>query len=371
MAVVGMSRTDGGEAGPLEVALNAQRKFMDQYGDPLEQLLSTLVYLIPVQDEEDRDGYWSQAVYSFLDLFNLYRSALRRSPESLPVVDAAAAGPAAGVSSASACRSRRLRLQYSAAAFLLRALRSVQVLLEMRATRARGLRAALRVCLRIEVVKLALKLAMRSRTPFAFYVDEDALEAEEPPRLRREREDLGAAAPRALPRGGAAEPELPGAFVGRRSGKTLRTPGGTAAPAPPLGGLGGDASGATPQIAVAEALFHGRPLLHVVLLLSRGRSSWLAWLSALFVDVVSLLLLTPAVRHRPNSRAAALESAELKRRRAQLWWALARSPAYDCLFRRLCESLDRALKRIPVVNVFNVVELALALQPFYFTTSAS
>mmetsp|Transcript_77899 Transcript_77899/g.215294 ORF Transcript_77899/g.215294 Transcript_77899/m.215294 type:complete len:375 (-) Transcript_77899:165-1289(-) len=370
------------EVGPIEAALNAQRAFMDQYGDPLEQLLSVLVYLIPVQDEDDNAGFWSQAVYSVLDLFGLYRTVLLRSPDALPVV-AAPSGPPAGApsgpsrASARAPRLQLLRTQYTTAAFLLRALRSVQVLLEMRAVRIGSPQSALRLCLRIELIKLVLKLAMCSRTPFPFYVDEEALECAEPPRLRGPPRGPGSAVPilELAPAGSET-------FVGRRSGKRLPALGGTATqPAAPLAAAPatispialafGDSSAATPRIFAAEALFHGRPLLHLLLLLRRGRRSWAPWLLAVLLDLASLSLLVPDVRHRPNTRAAALESAELQRRRALLWWALARSPLYDRLFQRPCEALDHLLKRIPIVNLFNIVELCLALQPFYFTTSGS
>jgi len=122
---------------------------------------------------------------------------------------------------------------------------------------------------------------------------------------------------------------------------------------------------------IAEVIFHGRPLIHLMALMRRGRKSWLAWAVAVFLDQASIILLTPILQPRPNSRAASLELAELKRRQNLLWWALLRSPFFDKFLRRPSEIIDRILSRIPVINLFRIMELLLALQPFYFTTSAS
>ena len=99
--------------------------------------------------------------------------------------------------------------------------------------------------------------------------------------------------------------------------------------------------------------------------------SWRPLVLAWLLDKASLALLAPALRPRPNTRAAALELAELRRRRNLLWWALARSPLFDKLFLRPAQAVDGVLSKIPVINVFRIVELMLVLQPFYFTTSAS
>lgn len=72
-----------------------------------------------------------------------------RSPEEIPVCEAA---PREGGAST---ELRQARLGYMLAAFALRAIRSVQVLLEMDAFRRKGASHALRLCTRIELVKLA------------------------------------------------------------------------------------------------------------------------------------------------------------------------------------------------------------------------
>ncbi|CAK0819969.1 unnamed protein product, partial [Prorocentrum cordatum] len=241
-----------------------------------------------------------------------------------------------------------------------------QVLLEMWALRRGGCpERALRLCARVEAAKLLLKLALRRQTPFAFYVDEAALDEAEPP--------SGAGAQAPLQAAPAQD-----AFVGRRTGRTLTALGPHAAHrgsalgvARSLGNIVADRSPGSLQTLVAEVLFHGRPFVHLMMLIQRGRRSWAAWFVAVLLDRLSLGLLTSAVRPRPNSRAAALELAELRRRRWLQAWALARSPAFELLLRRPAERLDRILKRIPIVNLFNFLELGLALQPLYSSSSAS
>lgn len=324
---------------------------MDLYGDKLEQLLSMLVMFVPVQDnEEDVAGFWNQVVFSITDIFSLYRTVLLRNPETIPVV----AGPPGSMQQ---LQLRTRRLQYSIAAFLLRALRAVQVLFEMHAVRISGARRALRTCLRIEAVKLVLRLWLRSRTPFSFYVDEEALQDAQGAESNNQAVDPLASAEQ---------------FVGRRSGKTLRplsiqADGGHAQ----LDGLVADAAVAVPRIMVAETLFHSRPLVHLLSMMRYGQTSWTAWLTALILDWLSIAFMGHGTSQRTGTRAAVLELAELRRRRNLLWWALARSPLYDMTLRRPCEVLERVIRRIPLLNMFNLMELVLALQKFYFSTSGT
>ena len=50
--------------------------------------------------------------------------------------------------------------------------------------------------------------------------------------------------------------------------------------------------------------------------------SWAAWVMAFLLERVALALLASEVVLRPGTRAAALELAELARRRSSQWWAL-------------------------------------------------
>lgn len=362
---------ESSEHGPIEAFLAAQRTFMDKWGEPLEQMLSVGVYLIPVQDDEDdKAGFASQAVYSAIDLFNLYRTVVLRRPEELPVCEHGGSEVAVGHHPSPASADvRRRRLIYTSVAFSLRALRSVQVLLEMYITRRRGADRALRVCIKIEMLKLVLKMLLKSQTPFSFYVDEDAIEDAEPPKLTEQQRQMLSA---------GASNTSSATFVGRRSGKTLQAlqadRSAAAASIPPprvAAGLRLASTQASQQLAVAEALHHSRPLLHLFMILRRGRKSWAAWLLAYLMERASLALLHPVVKPQPGTRAAALELAELRRRSNLMWWSLARSPVFDKFLQRPCETLDRFMSNIPVLNLFNVVELFLVLQPFYFSTSGS
>lgn len=348
--------------------MGSQRSFMEVYGDSLEQMLNVLVYMVPVDDDEnDAAGFWSQSVYSVIDLFNLYRAVILRSLESLPVLSPGTDIVCINGSIGRADETlRHSRLVYTGAAFLLRIVRSVQVLIEMHAQRHHGAEHALRVCLRIEAGKLALKMFLRSRMPFSFYIDEEAVEEVEPTKVLRTTAAAAAA-------GGAGAPATPsGGYVGSRSGKALPAlTAGEEAGAMPRILRRTDASRALPQLAMAELIYHGRPFVHLMLLLRRGRKSWIAWFVALLMDQASIGMLAQHLCPQANTRAARLEVGELQRRRQLLWWAFARSPVFDKFLQWPCEVLDRIISKIPVLNLFRIMELCLALQPFYFTSSAS
>merc|ERR1712232_506869 len=148
-------------------------------------------------------------------------------------------------------------------------------------------------------------------------------------------------------------------FVGRRSGRRMGT----------SSSLLAHRSARTALVIAAEALFHCRPFVHLMMLIRRGPKSWLAWLCALAMDRLGVLLLASQVSSQPDSRAGKLEKAEVSRRSWQVVWALARSPFFNKYFERPAEALSNVWKRIPLLNLFNMVELYLALQPFYFSTS--
>lgn len=343
----------GAGQGTFERLMSTQRVFMDTYGESLEQLLSVLVYMVPVQEEEeDLTGFWSQVVYSTIDLFNMYRTVLLREPAVVPV-----ALPTNG--DRPTVSLQQLRRRYTMSAFTLRAIRSVQVLVEMRATKTRGADHALKVCMQLEIVKLILKMILRTAMPFSIYVDEDALEEVDPPKTR-----AGTLARQSyLTDGVQVVPGADQAFVGRRTGKALR--------ALTTTGLCGNVSPSSTRLLLAEALFHGRPLVHLFLLRRRGVKSWFAWFFAAVVDRVSVALLQSGINPTANTRAAALELAEVRRRSWLALYAFARSPCFERFLQRPSVLLNSVISRIPVLNLFNFVELFLALQPFYFTTSGS
>jgi len=338
--------------------------FMEQYGSSIEHSLSLLMYMVPVNDEEDDYiGFQSQCIQTVSDLFELYRTSLLRNPNDVPVAH-----------TVGSLLLQKKRRAYTLAAWALRVVRAIQLLFEMHSFRTHGQHTSLRTCFRIEIIKFALKMFVRSQMPFSFYVDDEAVEAVDAPHAQK---------PRNTALGDARFPQADSSrsktvyskavtgsgdsFVGRRSGKTLQ-----GLPSVQSSRLAiNDGTPLTGQIVLAEALFHGRPLLHLLTLLWRGHKSWLAWLVALLFDRMSVVLISRSLRPRLNTRAAALEEAELKRRQWQTLWAIARTPFFDKFLMRPTQALDRILiKRIPLVNMLNLVELHLALRQFYFTTSS-
>lgn len=353
-------RPSQGFAATVEWFLASQRNFMELYGDSLEQLLNVSVYFVPVEDDDhDATGFWSQIVYSVIDLFNLYKAVILRSLHSLPVLSPVNNTVCIdGNMGEHGPELQRSRLTYTAAAFLLRTLRSIQVLLEMHAQRRHGAEHALRVCMRIEAAKLVLKLVVRAQMPFSLYVDEDTVEDIEPVKAFRQLKEEESE--QASPSGKN--------YVGRRTGKVLP---GLEEGGPPRMLRRTDATMASPRVAGAELLHHARPFVHLWMLIRRGRKSWAAWFAAFLMDQISLGMLAPALHPQAGTRAARLEIGEFQRRRQQAWWALARSPVFEKILRRPCQVLDSVISRIPILNLFRIMELCLALQPFYFSTSAT
>merc|ERR1719469_1543843 len=150
---------------------------------------------------------------------------------------------------------------------------------------------------------------------------------------------------------------LTGGFVGRRSGKTL--PALDAGPPRMLRGT--DPSRSNLKMLLAELLFHCRPFVQLGMLMKLGRQSWMAWLTALAMDRASVALLFQSLKVKSfvsmGTRAARLELGEVSRRKQQLWWALGRSPVFDKFLKWPCEILDRIISKIPVLDMFRIMEL--------------
>lgn len=318
-----------GQLNRLEWFLKSQRSFMTKFGEPLEQILPIVTYLVPVDENDPLGGMWSQVVSSMLDLFTLYRTSLFRNLDDLPVEG----GPR----------------NYTVAAFTLKSLRYVQVLLEMHGLSTGGIKRALRMCMLVEFIKLMLRLVLRKRMPYAFYIDDDAVEEVRPVELPTH------------------DDERSKAYVGSRSGKQL-----------PLFSRKKNAddfiigrSEPSPMLNIAEVLFHIRPFIHLWLLHRRGRQSWAAWWVALIFEGLSVLLLMQAMSRRSHTQACKLEEAELRRRTNALYYSVLRSPFFDKFLKAPCEAIDQRVRQIPILNLFNVTERGLSLQPFYFSTSPS
>jgi len=99
---------------------------------------------------------------------------------------------------------------------------------------------------------------------------------------------------------------------------------------------------------------------------------WSIWTFVCLLDVLALLMLTSNARLSPaRSPAGALERAEIRRRFGNLFWALARPPFFEATLERPLKAVDRCVRKIPVLNAFNVLEIFLAFRRYYFYTSAS
>jgi hypothetical protein len=97
-----------------------------------------------------------------------------------------------------------------------------------------------------------------------------------------------------------------------------------------------------------------------------GRRSWPAWFLAIIVDHLSLVLL-----EAKGECLAPNERQEVDRRRFGQYYALLRSPFFDRFVQGSVVKIDSVIKRIPILNVFNLLDIWLALQPLYFSTSGT
>lgn len=303
----------------MDAVLGLQRGFLTNHGNTIEQLLQCGMVLMPatasMRSGSDQVGFQEQAMYSLIEVFGLYRSfVLREARPSL--VDPTP-------------QNERL---YTTCAFFLRALRSVQVLFEIDARRRGGRKAAVSLCIKIEFIKLVLKGICMRLLPFSLYVDDECVDK------------------------GVVGTE----YVGRRSG--MRLPGFCQAQEVAV-------QVRSTKDVLGEAFFHLRPFLHLLTLRSRGEN-WLSWMISVIPDLISLKLLH---RHENASLDAAptLPHQEIQRRRVALLWALMRSPFFDKVFKAPLVALDDVWKRIPGLNLFNIIELFLVLRPYYFSTSGT
>eukprot|EP00397_Hematodinium_sp_SG-2012_P023589 GEMP01024518.1.p1 GENE.GEMP01024518.1~~GEMP01024518.1.p1 ORF type:complete len:303 (+),score=45.76 GEMP01024518.1:287-1195(+) len=301
----------------LDRVVSLQRAFLKKHGDTVEQMLQLVIVMMPVRSREGQMGFREQAVYSLIDLFSQYRNFVLRAARPLLVEPS----------------SQNHRI-YSTIAFLLRGLRSIQVLFEIYAHREGGRKAALGMCLRIEFIKVLMKAACVRLLPFPIYIDDESVE-----------KDSSA-----------------GEYVGKRGGMRL----------PAYGSLSSQTivrQQSSPRQTAGEAFFHLRPFLHLLLLRFWGEDKW-SWLASVIPDLLSLKLLDTGGADA-NPEKSTLMQQELHRRRALLVWAFMRSPFFEKVFETPLHLLNTLWKKIPVLMYFNIIELFLLLRPFYFSTSGT
>lgn len=121
-----------------------------------------------------------------------------------------------------------------------------------------------------------------------------------------------------------------------------------------------------PQQLVGEFLYIARPLIHLLLIRAFGWRSWRAWTASLAVDTTSRALMgAPA--------ATADYKEERRRRNAQMFLYLLRSPLFDFILQCFIRRVEALLRRIPLVGsaASSTIELVVMLQKYWFYTSGS
>jgi len=125
---------------------------------------------------------------------------------------------------------------------------------------------------------------------------------------------------------------------------------------------------------VSEVLFNLRPVVHSWLLSRTADSNrWKPWMFALVVDVIGAKVLQSFIDKDSSTDLTtnALEIAEYNRRRSLIRLALLRSPFFDIFLQKPCLVLDNLIKKVPILNLFNVLESFLTFRNYYFATSGS
>ncbi|CDJ49831.1 hypothetical protein, conserved [Eimeria brunetti] len=353
----------------LQGMLEWHRCILEMYGATIEDVTRLALQVLPAHATDDQSERRFLIIQGLFDVFCLYRSHILSPPGLLLHAEAlhhqwkhrrACSLDTAGISRPTSTSrtpavpsfdaqpmgkgantveglptSVRLSL-YGAVSLALKIVRALQLLLEVSALRRGGDGPRFALCLRLELLKLILKLMLRALTPFAFYCDEQsicqALATQKEKQMNSDSERLRP-------------------FYGRRTGRKI----------PPL-------PSAAREPVLGEVLYHIRPFIHLYLLKrARNTKSWTPWLVAIFIEAnaVSLLHGSPQVMERLSP----IEAAELHHRMTGLPYALLRPPFFDKFLARPVEAIDFVVRRVPLLNHFNVLDAFLAYRDLYFTTS--
>ncbi|KAL8447902.1 hypothetical protein Emed_004197 [Eimeria media] len=313
------------------------RSFLDLYGGPCEEIMRLALQVLPAQATDYQSERRLLFIQGLFDVFCLYRSHFLSPTEGLLHAEAlhqrgrlraerslgspGGALPSSrlltdsdlfGVEKVSKAESEgggeglpvsvRLAL-YGAVSLALKIVRALQLLLEVNKLRRGGEGQRFALCMRLELLKLVLKMILYSLTPFAFYCDEQSIS--QAVEIHRGKQI-------------AAEADKLRPCYGRRTGRRI----------------------------------HPLP-------------SALSRVPEIFVEAQSVSLLhgSPQVMERLSP----IEAAELRRRVTGLPYALLRPPFFDSFLARPFEAVDYIVRRVPLLNHFNVrarVEL-LVFVPFY------
>ncbi|KAL8271259.1 hypothetical protein Esti_004825 [Eimeria stiedai] len=369
----------------LQDAADWHRSFLDLYGGPCEEVMRLALQVLPAQAADYQSERRLLFIQGLFDVFCLYRSHFLSPTEGLlhaealhqrgrlrverSLGSAGVAPPSAGfltdfglfdvekISEAKSDGGEGLPLSvrlalYGAVSLALKIVRTLQLLLEVNKLRQGGEGQRFALCMRLELLKLVLKMILYSLTPFAFYCDEQSIS--QAVEIHKGKQI-------------AAEAEKLTPCYGRRTGRRIH---------PLPSALSQAQEYQAPPVPRAPELPRKWALLVVLWVVKelkktlswhrisdignrlascpwRSLKSWTPWLVALLVEAQSVSLLhgSPQVM----GRLSPIEAAELRRRVTGLPYALLRPPFFDKFLARPCEAVDYVVRRVPLLNHFKYV----------------
>lgn len=407
----------------LQWASDGHRRALEMYGGPIEDIIRLALQVLPAQATDHLSERRLLLLQAVVDVFCLYRAHFLSPPDALVQAEALQRqgrvlagkyqGPqssfgAPGVSpdvALSLCSDAGVgepgkeggaagglplsvrSAVYWSASLALEIVRALQLLLEVHALRRKGNSHRLGLCLRLEILKLALKMLLRAVTPFGFYCDEQSVaQAFASQKSREMAAERATLQPHRGRRTGRQIPPLLSSKL-RAEDPRAQLPPADVPPLPPgwamlfvlwllkelkaylsWDGLCGLLRSKNWRLALGEFLYHLRPFVHLYLLKrARSSKSWAPWLVAFCVEAHSVWLLHESAEAAEG--LSVIEAAELRRRLVGLRYALLRPPFFDKFLVRPFETIDFFLRRVPLLNHLNVLDAFLAYRGMYFTTS--
>lgn len=116
---------------------------------------------------------------------------------------------------------------------------------------------------------------------------------------------------------------------------------------------------------LAELVHIFRPVLYVVMIMKKGHSSWVSFLTSLLLDVTSFFL------HSFKLALPKRVKDEIDRRAMFMVLYLFRSPLFEKIVQKPLIKLLSILKNLPLFGIIfaNLLQLLISLQKHYFYTS--
>ncbi|OEH73705.1 hypothetical protein cyc_00660 [Cyclospora cayetanensis] len=362
------------------------RCLLEMYGGTVEDVTRLALQVLPAHATDEHSERRLLVLQGLFDVFCLYRAHFLSSPEELlqaealhyqwklkrtRTLDSGGALSFQGSSSVPHAFDQRHRLKegkeiqdlpvalrlalYGAASLALKVIRVLQLLLEINALRRGGEGRRYTLCLRLELLKLVLKMILYALMPFSFYCDEQsifhALDTYKEKQM-------------------TAETHKSRPSYGRRTGRKI----------PPLPSAAATRQYVLPiapndehEAAIAAAALQQIPrqwALLVILWILNELKTNLSWerlcaIGLIEANSISLFHGCPQLMERLSP----IEDAELHRRLTGLPYALLRAPFFDKFLARPFEAIDFVVRRVPLLNHFNILDAFLVYRDLYFTTS--